>query len=365
MTLYLYMARKFLWTFLSVFGVFLALAMLLDVVEQIRRFESDAIRFSDILQLAMLNMPESLYGILPLIMVLATLWLFLGLARTSELVVIRAAGRSAVKNLIAPVIVAFLLGIIAVAVLNPIVASTKRQYEIVANQFRSGQQSTFSITDEGLWLRQGSATGQTVIRAEGANLNGTQLQKVTFIGFRPDGTPAVRYEAATANLIPGFWELAAVKSWPLVNSTNPERDSELLETLRLPTELTPDKIRDSFGNPNVISVWDLPEFIDNLERAGFSALRHRVWLNMELSLPLMFVAMVMIGSGFTMRHTRFGRTGTMVLGAILLGFSLFFVRDFTQILGENGQIPVALAAWSPPIAAIFLALAILLHFEDG
>ena len=34
---------------------------------------------------------------------------------------------------------------------------------------------------------------------------------------------------------------------------------------------------------------------------------------MELSAPLMLAAMVLIGAGFTMRHTRFGKTGIMVL----------------------------------------------------
>jgi lipopolysaccharide export system permease protein len=66
-----------------------------------------------------------------------------------------------------------------------------------------------------------------------------------------------------------------------------------------------------------------------------------------------------------MRHTRFGKTGVMVLSAILLGFGVFFIRSFAQVLGETGQLPVALVAWTPPVAAILLALGLLLHTEDG
>ena len=54
-----------------------------------------------------------------------------------------------------------------------------------------------------------------------------------------------------------------------------------------------------------------------------------------------------------------------MLAVVLLGFGLYFIRSFAQILGENGQIPVAFAAWAPPAAAIFLALGLLLHAEDG
>lgn len=44
---------------------------------------------------------------------------------------------------------------------------------------------------------------------------------------------------------------------------------------------------------------------------------------------------------------------------------IFFLRNFAQVLGENGQIPILIAAWIPPVAAIMLALGLLLHLEDG
>ena len=55
----------------------------------------------------------------------------------------------------------------------------------------------------------------------------------------------------------------------------------------------------------------------------------------------------------------------MVLMAIRLGFTLYFIRNFAQILGESGQIPVLLAAWGPPVAAVLLPLGLILHLEDG
>ena len=86
---------------------------------------------------------------------------------------------------------------------------------------------------------------------------------------------------------------------------------------------------------------------------------------MELALPVMLAAMVLIAAGFTMRHVRLGNTGLMVLLALLAGFSIFFLRNFAQVLGTNGQIPVVLAAWGPPVAGVLLSLGLLLHMEDG
>ena len=86
---------------------------------------------------------------------------------------------------------------------------------------------------------------------------------------------------------------------------------------------------------------------------------------MELSRPLFLVALVLVASAFTMRHTRLSNTGISVLTAVMLGFSLYYIRNFAQILGESGQIPILLAAWAPPVASFLLAIGILLHMEEG
>lgn len=368
MTLHLYFARRFTLIFAGIFAVFGVLITLLDMVEQLRRFDASEIALSGAFELALLSMPATLYRILPLVVILATLALFLGLARTSEMVITRAAGRSALRALIAPAAVAALIGMGGVAVLNPIVAGTMQRYEARAAAISSDGAQVLSVSREGLWLRQGNAGGQTVIRAERANLDGTVLQTVTFIDFAPGGAGPRglqrRIEAETATLTPGAWELHNAKLWPLTVA-NPEAAAELHPTLTIPSSLTREQILDSFGAPASVPIWELPAYIDNLAAAGFSARLHRVWLQMELAMPLFLVGMVMIGAGFTMRHTRFGRTGVMVLSALLLGFGAYFVRNFAQILGESGQIPVALAAWAPPVAAILLSLGLLLHLEDG
>lgn len=365
MTLALYVARRFAATFATVFLAFFALLYLIDFVEQIRRFSAEDIGLAGAAGLALVNAPGAVYRILPLITILAAVALFLALARSSELVVIRASGRSALRLLVTPILTALAIGAFAVAVLNPIVAGTAKRYDSLSRQYRSGDISVLSINREGLWLRQGGPEGQMVIHADRSSLDGTELYEATFLGFAPEAGPQRRIEAKSARLVPGAWQLEGVKEWAFAPGLNPEQGARRLDSLRLPSDLTADRIRDSFGTPAAVPVWELPSFIAALERAGFSARRHQVWLQMELALPLLLAAMVMVGAGFTMRHIRFGHTGLMVLLAICAGFAIFLLRNFTQVLGETGQIPVLVAAWSPPVAASLLALSLLLHLEDG
>jgi lipopolysaccharide export system permease protein len=114
MILHRYFANRFLMIFLSVTAIFTLFIGLIAYVEQL------AI-------LTLFNLPTELYQIFPLIAILASLWFFLSLSRSSELVISRAAGRSIFQTLIAPVAAMLVLGSVIVGLGNPIVASTKKQ----------------------------------------------------------------------------------------------------------------------------------------------------------------------------------------------------------------------------------------------
>lgn len=364
MILDLYIARRFLWLFLRVFGGFFAVMVAIGVLEELRRFSDSGITLRQAITLALLNAPASIYQILPLIMILSAIGLFMGLARSSELVVIRASGRSGLRFLVAPVVTALGIGVLGIAAWNPIVASTSRAYDgMSSGQARGG--SVLSVNDAGLWLRQGSEAGQTVIQADRANLDGTELFDATFLTYDPSGALTQRISAANARLTDGAWVLTDAKTWSF-GDANPERQAVIATTpISMATDLTRDKIADGFGTPRAVSLWDLPTYIRELERAGFSGLSHRIWLQVELAAPAFLAGMVLIAAGFTMRHARAGRSGPLILMALLCGFLIFFLRNFGQVLGENDQIPVLVAAWSPPLVAILLFVGLLLHLEDG
>lgn len=365
MTVHFYFARKFLWIFLGIAMVFFVLTVLVDMVEQLRRYDVDAVGFDRVVGLTLLRTPESLYQLIPLIVILATIALFINLSRSSELVVVRAAGRSGIVSVLSPAAMALVIGLLSVTTLNPIVAATSLQYETQSDILRSGGRSALSLSQEGIWLRQGGEDGHAVIHAGSTNTDASVFLDITIITYAHESGPQKRIEADSARLVEGGWELSNVRTWDLNVGLNGGAKPIHETTVAFPSSLTADRIRERFGTPSSISIWKLPAFISELNVSGFSARRHQVWLQMELAQPLFLMAMVLVASAFTMRHTRFGNTGVAVLTSVLIGFSLHFVRNFAQILGENGQIPVLLAAWAPPTASVLLALGLLLHMEDG
>ena len=131
------------------------------------------------------------------------------------------------------------------------------------------------------------------------------------------------------------------------------------------THLTPENIQDSFGPPETLSFWALPKFISVLEKAGFSALRHRLYWHTQLAVPLLLCAMVLLAATFSLRPARRGGAGISVVCGVATGFLLYFLSDVVSALGVSARVPVVLAAWAPAIVSCLLGTAMLFHLEDG
>lgn len=373
--LWYYIARRFLLTTLGAFGAVFVLVAVLDLVELMRANNRGVAGFGDLVGMALLRAPSVSIAAAPFTLLLAAMLAFAMLARTSELVVTRAAGVS-VWRLISPALVcAAGLGIFAFAVYNPVASALATRFETLEQRFFDRSSSRLAVSGEGLWLRQGrqgGEDGQTVIRAKRASGSVERLWDVAIFQFDQTDRLHRRISARTATLGDRHWRLGGVQRWELSGATDGGRDAAMRETravsaeeMTIPTDLTAEHIQDSFAAPETIGFWKLPGFIALLEGSGFSSNRHKMhWLRL-LSQPVVFVAMVLIGAAFSMRHVRFGGLGYMALGCVTAGFGFFFLSDIANALGASGAVPVVLAAWAPPLSAVLLALGLLLHLEDG
>jgi len=367
-TLGTYIALKFLGIFAWAFGAVFALVVIVDLVELMRANSAGRADFLDLVGMALLHAPSITVTAAPFIVLLAAMACYAMLARTSELVAARAAGVSAWRLILPSLIAAVLLGAATFGIYNPLAAAFAERFQALEEQTIGRSTSRLSVTGDGIWLRQGDARGQTVIRARKATPQVDTLNGVTVFRFGPDGDFVNRLSAQRATLEPGLWRLEDVRSWRLPDDELPDADRTQAikyDTLTLPTDLTRERIVESFAPPQTVSFWALPDFIDLLDESGFSSLRHRLHWHSLLATPAVFAAMVLVGAAFSMRHRRFGGLGGMALGAVLSGFAYFFLSDISGALGASGSVAVLLAAWGPPLAAMLFALGLLLHLEDG
>ncbi len=359
-----YILVRFLMNLLKVQLAFIMLVFIIDGVEQAQILSPYNLSGLEVLHLIALRMPQFLARIFPLVIMLASLTTFVGLSRSSELVVMRAAGQSAIKLLMVPVAATLIIGILATAVFNPIIAATIRRTDALLAEYNVGGQSLVSLGAKGIWLRQGGEESQFVIQADRTSFNGSILFKVNLFEFTLAGTLTRRVKAESARLDAGEWLMRNGTEWRFDPRGN-ETTATTFDTLPLATTLTSQEILEKFASPQAVSIWDLPALIERLNEAGFSSQRQRLFLQSELARPLLLVAMVLIGAGFSMRHARFGQTGLMVLIAVFSAFLLYSLKSIAEALGAAYEIPIELAAWGPPAAGILLTMGLLLHLEDG
>lgn len=366
MTLWIYIARRMIVTTMLGFLAVMLLSMLVDILELARKAGDRDVGFLVLIGLAAMRAPSIAMVAAPYIVLLSAMWTGARLARSSELVVMRAAGVSSL-GLAAPIVTAAaLMGLIGATMFNPFSAALLDRFERLEAQLLEGEQRLLSVSREGLWLRQGNFARHSVIRARTSNSDGTELGEVTILFFEDEDLFVGRTEASRATLQPGFWRLEDARIWRLdpANPTAPP-DFRARSFFDLQTDLTADQILDSFAPPETIQFWELPALIRTLEKQGFSARRHVLHFHALLASPLVFAAMALIGAAFSMRHARFGGLGIMALYAALTGFGTFFVLSVAKALASSGAAPAIPAAWAPPFAAMLLAIGLLLKLEDA
>jgi lipopolysaccharide export system permease protein len=361
-----YIARRFSLSVAGMLAGLSLLVMLFDFIELLRRSATRPdVGFGLVTSIALLRLPFWLLQILPFAVLLGGILAFWRLTRSSELIVARAAGVSAWQFLAAPMACALMFGALATIGVSPLSSAMYRRAESMDNVFIRKTGGPLALAGGQLWLRQKDSEldpqGVAVLHARHVSIEGKVATADEVSVFRLDGHDHLlsRIEASEAKLQGHEWHMTGART------IKPDHLPENVGILSLPTDLTVRRMEDSFQSPDTLSVWALPGFISLLDNAGFSAVRHRLHFQALLALPLLCATMALVAAGFSMRPVRRGGVARMIGYGVASGFALFTISKVAEEFGQSGALPTVLAAWAPAGAGLMLAVALLLHLEDG
>lgn len=353
-----------------VLGIFMLAIVLVDVVEQMRTVGTRTeIALTEAIRLSLMKLPMLVEQTLPFAILASSMMTFTRLNRRSELPIIRATGISAWRFLTPVILLSALLGIITTTTINPLGSRLSGMFEQErASLLGSGDASSLTVAESGIWLRQGDTFTQIVIHANRVEAGGTILMGVKLIEEERkyvDGLATEyfifkrRIDAKRARLLGGFWQLEDV----IENISNqpPTRH----DFLSIQTDMDPDALLDKFASPSTIGFWALPAFIGQTQRAGLDTARYRMRYQSLLALPILFVAMGLIGALACLRLSRLGGTSQLIATGAFIAIILFFSTQLAASLGSTGAAPPVVAAWSPAMFALFATLTFIAYREDG
>ena len=359
-TLSFYIGRRFLFWLTSVAAALIAVIMLADTLELLRRVSGrdDYAGISIVIRMTLLKLPAMLEKTLPIATLLGAVLAFWSLNRHHELVVIRAAGVSIWQFLAPAILLAVAIGIFKVTVFNPFSSAMLLRYEILEAKYLRGKDSLAAVANRGLWFRQRTDDGYYILHAR--TMKNLHLTDTVVFRMLDDDRLAARIDSPSAALEKGYWRLDR----PTILTRDGQTDRR--DVLRLSTNLTRENIDESFAPPETISFWALPAFVRALESAGLKGIRHRLQWHTHLALPLMLAAVTLLAATFSLRPVRRSRGGPLlIVTGCGTGFLIYFLTDVVHALGISSSIPVEMAAWSPPLVSSFAGVGILLHLEDG
>jgi len=359
-TLEIYLARRFLTAILGTFLLCSILIFMIDFVELLRQSgKYGAVPAWKLAWITLLRLPAYTEFLLSFAVLVGSIAAFLLLARKSELAVMRSAGMSVWQFLRPAMIVAFVLGVLAVVAYNPLAAYARGVAEKMTAEAFGREQNTLRLRNSGSWLRQDGIDGESVINAGHVSKRGQLLTGVVIFVYDREQRFLERIDAKSAELQEGYWLLKDA----LVSrvSEQPEQYTNYV----LATHLTPEHAVNAFGSVISVSFWELPALIEVTEKAKLSSAAFRVQYALLQSRPFLCISMVLLAATVSLRSFRGGGIQTMVITGMVGGLAFFLLAEVSRQLGVAGIAPPWAAVWLPVLLSILSTTTVLLHQEDG
>ena len=343
-----YLVREYVVFMVIGLAVAAALFVVIDLAQTLDRFLRVKPPLGYIVEHFVYRLPGWLHDGLPVVMLVATVFLFLTLSRHQEITALKAAGVS-LYRVSAPIILLGLGVAVAAGLFQELVLPdlNERGDEVDRVKIR-GQLPRHMQSRARLWLR---SSDTRFYRVELLAPGTADLYGVTVLEVGADFRLVSRLDARRAHWTGEAWELRDGAFREL------RPDGKVESVPFTVTALNLDERIDDFTQIQkpvaAMSYTELSEYVRRLEAAGFHAKKYVVELYAKLAFPLVNLIMVVVAIPFALQAPRSTRVfGIGLAIAIMVGYVV--VHQAAVALARADLLPPLLAAWTANV--IFLGL---------
>jgi len=336
-----YITSEFLSDLLKVFFIFFILLLLVitfDELNLIKKIENASLIIS--FKLIFFKIPAILFNFAPFIFLFAGILLHLKLKNRNEIVAIRTIGISNLKLLSVSAIISLLLGYIIILIFNPLTAVASKEYESIRSNYFE-EKNYFFINDTGLWILVDEESNKKIIRIGNVDFNRYMAKNITILKFSKDFQLQLRVESKQA--------IFNNKTLQLLDGTTYDIDNNKKKITELQIDLNYSlkEIQNTFKGSSAISIYEVQDQIQNIQRLGYSADYLKVEYQKLMSLPIYLLAMVLL-SGLMIINlgTNMGYIFYVVTG-VIISVILYFLNDLSITMGKTEKIDLELSVWLP------------------
>ena len=337
MKIYLrYLAREVFAAVLLVLLAFLALFAFFDLLGEVQDIGKGGYQLQHAFGFVLLRLPGRIYELMPIAVLIGTLYALSTLARHSEITVLRVSGLSSGALLRALFLVAGLFAVATLLIGEYVVPSAERE----ANQLRLKARGRMIGQDlrSGLWVKdERSFINVRVV------LPDTRLRGIRIYEFDEEAKLRSLTEADEG-------EYVLPDSWRLSNVVRTVFHAERADVQKIPdmvwlSALNPDILAVLMVAPDRMSLRHLASYTKHLSDNRQTTNRYDIAFWKKVVYPLAAFVMVALAVPFGGAHYRSEGVGLKIFSGVMIGILFHMLNGLFANLG-------AINSWSPLLSAV-------------
>lgn len=351
-----YLVRQFL-VFVGL-GVLVGavLFVVVDLLQTLDRFLRIKPPLWLILQHLAFNMPGEIYKGLPLIVLIATVFLFLSLTRQRELDALKAAGISLYRVSLPIFLTAFVICVLAVFFQEIALPELSTRAEEVDRVKIRGMLPRHLQRQSQIWYR---SSDTRFLRMTLLDPVEKSMEGLLVLDIDRDWRLLDRLDTRKARWTPDGWQLSGGVIRRVDGANLVRSDAFEARLTAMPEHI--DDFTEVQKPVDTLSFLELRAFVAKLRESGHEVGKYLVQLYSRLSFPLVHFIMVLVGIPFALASPRSGGRAMGVGVAIAIAVGYWMVHSVALALAQADLLPPALAAWTANVVFAGLGTALLLN----
>jgi lipopolysaccharide export system permease protein len=324
---------------------FLALFVFFDFVAEVQsvgRHAGQGYGLSQALMYVSLLIPTHVYELLPIAVLIGTIWVMARMAQSSEFTILRTSGLGPWRALRMLLWMGALFTALTFVLGDYLSPLADRSAQLLKARYTG----RITVGQTGAWLKEKQGDRQFSVNV-GALKSDTELKDIRSFELDEQGFLRSTIRAQSARVqTDGSWTLEQVTQlvFPEPQDDQAQVQRKQLPQMNWPNQISADMVSAALLKPERMSTVDLFQYIRHLKANAQSAQQYEIEFWKKVFYPLSCLVMVVLALPFAYLHFRSGSITTAVFGGVMAGISFFLLNNVFGYMGN-------LQNWQPWITA--------------
>ena len=355
-TYQIYLSKVFTSTLLKTFIVFLSLAFILNIFEEINFFKDLEVSITLPIFLTFLNIPSVLFDIFPFIFLITAQFAFIKLMDQNEINVLKNFGLDNLKIIKILSVLSFLIGLAIITIYYNFSSSLKYSYLNLKNSYAKDNKYLAVITENGIWIKDQIGEKINIINAN--NFKNKILYEVDIIQF--DKNFNFKKNIIAQEIV------IDDKTWLIKDAliSNAKGQLNNIKNFKLETNLNYNDVSSLYSNLSSLNIFELNDLRKKYEDINYSSTEVNSAIQKLVSFPFYLTVMTILAATImiNIKHNK-SKIFHLIFG-ILISVIIYYLSFFFEELGKNEQIPVTISIWVPMIIIMLISAISLMRINE-